>query len=96
MTQTLTKTPDLPAIPARRFVQQHTWFTSKDGRRSFVLVDKTGRFTDKGIYATTNVTLLEHLKHAPIYLTLDEFWAMIDEGKLIEYVDTGRTATIGK
>lgn len=86
MTATTLKTTPTVPNPKRRFVQQLTWYISKDGRRTFVVVDKTGRFNDAGLYATTQVTLLELLSHSPIYLAIDEFWAMIDEGKLVEYV----------
>lgn len=91
----LTKpTPKLPNRPQRRFVQQNVWFKNRNGQRSCVVVDKTGRFDDEGLYRTTQVTLLEHLKHAPIFLGIDEFWDMIDEGRLVEYIDMVRPAAL--
>ena len=87
-------TPKLPNRPQRRFVQQNTWFISRDGKRAFALVDKTGRFNEEGVYSTTQVTLLEYLKHVPIFLGIDEFWGMIDDGRLVEYIDTIRPVAL--
>lgn len=66
-----------------RFVTLYTWYRSASGTRSFCVVEKLGKGTGAD-YRTTDVKLVEHLKHETILYDVEEFFALIDAGHLVE------------
>lgn len=66
-----------------RTVALHTWW--KAGERTFCVVAKAGKDAGNG-YRTTTITMLEHLNPAPIHRAIDEFWQLVDAGKLTEVI----------
>ena len=67
----------------KRTVALYTWW--KAGDRSFCVVGKVGKDAGQG-YRTTAITMLEHLNPKPIERAIEEFWQLVDAGKLTEVI----------
>lgn len=77
----------------KRFVQLFTWWFSANGQRHFCVVEKFGKMVNEKVaggtsegYKTTQVKLVEHLNPNPINYAIEDFWDLVDRGKLTEYI----------
>ncbi|MVM39448.1 hypothetical protein GO730_20790 [Spirosoma sp. HMF3257] len=86
----------------KRFVHLYTWWITPKGTRQFCLVDKFGKFVDEAapgskvsVFKTTQVKLIETLNPNPVNYSIEDFWDLVDRGKLIEYIPNVTTASKG-
>ena len=80
-------------MAGQRTVQLYTWWVTPSGKRQFCVVEKTGKNVDepsaggtKKVYQTTAVKLLERLNPSPVIHEMKDFWKLVDDGKLMEYI----------
>ena len=88
---------DQPPVPEEtpRFVMLFSWWKSRDGKRSFAVVDKITSGTGSKIQ-TNRIKLLEVGDSNPFYLDIEEFWKLVDRGSLVEQIHDAlsRSATL--